>query len=138
MSKAVYTDMTKSEFNGKIGTELWKFAARCRDKAKKLWFIKTRNGFRLYIKSESGWHKFFIGSNYIRIVRNKFRYFSDRGLIYYRWEPWDDHADVIDYFAYDLKGYFKAMFPSKNSDPRYFNYHLQSYAIQKYLEQIAD
>lgn len=136
MSRVVYTDMTKSEFIGKLGNELWKFAGRCREKAKKLQFIKTRNGFRLYIKAVSGWHKIFIGKNHVEFVHGKFRYFADRRITYYRWELMDDHDDVIAYFAADLKGYYKAMFPSKNSDPKCFNYNLQSYMMQKYTEQI--
>lgn len=138
MSRVVYTDMTKSEFISKIGNELWKFVGRCREKAKELRFFKTRNGFRLYIKAESGWHKIFIGKNYIRFVYGKFRYFADSRIKYYGWCKTDDHEDVIVHFVDDLKGYYRAMFLGKDSDPKCFNYNLQSYDMQKYMEQIYE
>lgn len=138
MSRVVYTDMTKSEFISKIGNELWKFVGRCREKAKELRFFKTRNGFRLYIKAESGWYKIFIGKNYIRFVYGKFRYFADSRIKYYRWVSTDDHKDVIAYFAADLKRYYKAMFPNKNDDSIYFHHNLQSYRMQKYMDRICE
>lgn len=136
MPKVVEVDMTKSEFIGKIGNELWKFAGRCREKSLRLRFVKTRSGFRLYIKAASGWHKIFIGKNHIEFLYCRYFFFADRRISYYIWDVRDDHEDVFAYFVADLKGYYKALFPGKNVDPKCFNYNLQGYLMQKYVERI--
>lgn len=127
----------RAEFVAKLGNELWKFAGKCKPKAKCVVFSKVKNTIVVKVKAGSGWHRVKVCKRYVSFSRGKIPFLPKIYLKYYRWCNSDDHDDVVDHFVSDLKIYHKALFPGKGDD-KYFNYLYQSYGLQKYIEKLEE
>lgn len=135
----IQSDMTKTEFIGKLEKELWRFAGKCRERALELKFTKNNCKIKLIVRTESEWHYIFIGKNRVIFRAAKSRFFADRRVVYYRWRNKDDHDDVVEHFGTDLNRYVRCIFPTgRDYGTQGFYYALQNYDMQKYMECLAE
>lgn len=131
-------DMTKSEFIGKLGKELCRFIGRWCEKAVAVRFDRSVNKIRLFIETETGWHRIFIGKRCVKFESGSSGIFADRCLVYYRWSNLDDHQDVIGKFVDVIKGFNRDMFSSEKNRTRLTFYDsIQSYQMQHWTDLIS-